>query len=52
MRCKLFFITVIMGLGAISGILKGLSTRRGKAKKEEEEKAEVKEEQQGETVDP
>jgi len=43
MRAKLFFITCIMGIAVISGIIKGLSSERGSAKKEEEEKAGEKE---------
>jgi len=39
MRIKLFFITGIMGIAVISGIIKGLSSERDGAKKEEEEKA-------------
>jgi len=36
MRCKVFFMTGIMGLAVISGIFKGLSAPRGGPKKEEE----------------
>jgi hypothetical protein len=39
MRIKLFFITGIMGIAVISGIIKGLSSERGGAIKEGEEKA-------------
>jgi hypothetical protein len=46
MRCKLFFMTGIMGLAVISGIFKGLSAPRGGPKKEEE-KAGKKEERVG-----
>ena len=52
MRCKIFFITCIMGLGAISGILKGLSAPRDGTKKEGEEKGGEKEERQGESAGP
>lgn len=47
MRIKVFFITGIMGLAVISGIIKGLSSPRGVAKKEEEEKEGAKEESAG-----
>lgn len=39
MRIKVFFITGIMGIAVISGIIKGLSSPRDGAKKKEEEKA-------------
>ena len=44
MRIKLFFITGIMGIAVISGIIKGLSSERGGAKNKGEEKAGEKEE--------
>ena len=44
MRIKVCFITGIMGIAVISGIIKGLSSERGGAKKEEGEKAGEKEE--------
>ena len=44
MRIKVCFITGIMGIAVISGIVKGLSSERGGAKKEEGEKAGEKEE--------
>ena len=44
MRIKLFFITGIMGIAVISGIIKGLSSERGNVKKGEAEKAGEKEE--------
>jgi len=43
MRIKVLFITGIMGIAVISGIIKGLSSERGSAKKGEEEKAGEKE---------
>ena len=50
-RIKVFFITGIMGIAVISGIFKGLSSQRGSAKKEEEEKAGEKEERSGEKAE-
>ena len=43
MRIKVLFITGIMGIAVISGIIKGLSSERSSAKKGEEEKAGEKE---------
>jgi hypothetical protein len=51
MRIKVLFITGIMGLAVISGIIKGLSSERGGSKKEEKEKAGEKEECSGEKPD-
>ena len=48
MRIKLFFITGIMGVAVISGIIKGLSSQRDGSKKAGEEKAGDKEERSGE----
>jgi hypothetical protein len=48
MRTKALFITGIMGIAVISGIIKGLSSERDSAKKEEKEKAGGKEERSGE----
>ena len=39
MRIKLFFITGIMGIAVISGIIKGLSSKRDGSGKQEKEKA-------------
>jgi hypothetical protein len=36
MRIKVFFLTGIMGIAVVSGIIKGLSSQRGRPKKEEE----------------
>ena len=44
MRIKLFLITGIMGLAVISGIIKGLSSKRDGSGKQEGEKAGGKEE--------
>ena len=44
MRTKVCFITGIMGIAVISGIIKGLSSKRDSSRKEEGEKAGEKEE--------
>lgn len=51
MRCKIFFITGIMGLAVISGIIKGLSAPRGWTKKKEGYKGGEKEGQAGEKAE-
>ena len=43
MRTRVLFITGIMGIAVISGIIKGLSSPRGSEKKDEQEKAGAKE---------
>jgi hypothetical protein len=48
MRTRVLFMTGIMGIAVISGIIKSLSSPRGGAKKEEEEKIAEKEECAGE----
>jgi len=40
-----------MGIAVVSGIIAGLSSHRGEAKKEEEEKAREKEERTGEKAE-
>jgi len=52
MRIKIFFIAGIMGIAVISGIIKGLSSERSGAKKEEREEAGKKEGHSGEMADP
>jgi len=51
MRIKVCFITGIMGLAVISGIIKGLSSARSGSNKEEEEKAGEKEERSAKQAD-
>ena len=50
MRLKIFFITGIMGIAVISGIIKGLTSNHSEAKNEEEEKPGDKEECSGAAV--
>ena len=51
MRIKLFLITGIMGIAVISGIIKGLSSKRDGSGKKEGEKAGEKEERSGKKAD-